>query len=230
MWARWQCEGAGPEAEHQKQTFQTLGLSVVCSCFGHWCRTIEVMNVKQQKHKKKKHIGKKGNEKENVKQQRQITPLQRRRCMERNTCVRTPHGKIPPPKQNSHETSKIKPLFSPVFWPPRRSGKIFEDNSCATTKTKNKKSEKWAKKQKPRKAENAIFPLVFWWFQKQELISGPGGGVFLIQLGRRRFFSPFLGIQCQRPSVHKRYYTTKIGVSALFGVPRNERKSSDFKS
>ena len=49
-------------------------------------------------------------------------------------------------------------------------------------------------KTKTRKAENATFPLIFWWFQKQELISGPGGGVFLIQLGRRQFFfTPFFG-------------------------------------
>ena len=96
-------------------------------------------------------------------------------------------------KQTATKQAK-KPLFSPVFLPPRRSGKIFEDNSCAATKCKMENTEKWAKKQKPRKAENAIFPLIFWWFKKQELISGPRGGVFLIQLGRRGiFFSTFFG-------------------------------------
>ena len=41
MRARWKCEGAGPKAKHQKQTFQILGFSVVSSCFwslvqDHW--------------------------------------------------------------------------------------------------------------------------------------------------------------------------------------------------
>ena len=49
-------------------------------------------------------------------------------------------------------------------------------------------------KTKTRKSENAIFPLIFWGLQRQELISGPGGGVFFKKLRRRCFFlTPFLG-------------------------------------
>ena len=49
-------------------------------------------------------------------------------------------------------------------------------------------------KTKTRKSENAIFPLIFWGLQRQELISGPGGGVFFKKLRRKCFFvTPFLG-------------------------------------
>ena len=161
-----------------------------------------------------------------------MTHLQRRRYMKRNTSMRTPHGKTPSPKQTATRQANKKPLFSPVFWPPRKSGKNFEDNFLAANKTKNKNQRKMGQNTKTRKSENAIFPLIFWWFQRQELISGPGGGAFFLNSSVRNvfFLSPFWGVQFQRPSVRKRYYTIKIGVSALFGGPRNDRKSSNFKS
>ena len=51
-----------------------------------------------------------------------------------------------------------------------------------------------SQKTKTRKAENAIFPLIFWWLQKQELISGPGGGGgFDTARSKTIFFTPFFG-------------------------------------
>ena len=50
-------------------------------------------------------------------------------------------------------------------------------------------------KTKTRKSENAIFPLIFWWLQRQELISGPGGGAFFwySSVADEFFLTPFLG-------------------------------------
>ena len=54
-----------------------------------------------------------------------------------------------------------KPLFSPVFLPPRKTGKIFEDTFLAANKTKNKNKEKWAKQRKPENRKTLFFPWFF---------------------------------------------------------------------
>ena len=109
--------------------------------------------------KKKKKRKTKRKQKEQVRQQGRITHLRRRRYMKRNTSIRTPHGKTPPPKTSATRQAK-KTLFFSVFWPPRKSGTNFEDNFSAANKTKTKN------KRNGPKIENAkigkrYFPLTF---------------------------------------------------------------------
>ena len=86
--------------------------------FGHRYRTIEVINVKRRittpLHPKKTERKTKRKQKEQARQRGRITHLQRRRYMKRNTSIRTPHGKTPPPKNLSRDNPK-KTWFFPVF-------------------------------------------------------------------------------------------------------------------
>ena len=123
------------------------------------------------------------------------------------------------------------PCFPLFFWQPWKRGRNFVDNFSWANKTKNRKEGKWAKNREREKRKHYFSPDLLM-SPKGRVNKRAGGGRF-IHTARSTvlFLDPLLGVHFQRSSQRKRYYTTKIvGVSALFRVPTNERKSSNFKS
>ena len=190
MWARWKCEGAGPKAEHQKQNFRYWGFLWFDLVFGHWCRTIEVINVK-----------------------RWIPP--------------PPQKKRTENKKKTEGTSKTA-RTNHTFATKKVHEEKHEHKDTTWKNTTTKKICHKGQKSRTRKSENAIFPLIFWCLRKEKLIRGR---FFWYSSVDGEVFGPSsLGVQFQKLSVRKRYYTTKIVALAFFRVPTNERKSSNFKS
>ena len=185
-------------------------------------------NTKKKKHKRKT----KRKQKDKVRHQRQMTHLQRRRCIQRNTSIRTPHGRTPPPKKTATRQAIKKPLFSPVFGHPGGVGKFLRIIFFwRRTKPKTKKQEKWAKKQNPKIGKHCFSP-DFLMVPKGRVNKRSGGGRFFdTARSQTNLFDPlFWGSNFKGRVYTNDIILQKIGVSALFGVPRNERKSSNFKS
>ena len=135
----------------------------------------------------------KENKRNNVRQQRQITPLQRRRCIKRNTSIRTPHGKIPPPKQNSHETSKKNPCFPLFFGHPGGVGKFLRIIRARQPKPKTKKQKNGPKNKTPKSGKRYFSP-DFLMVPKARVNKRSGGGRFFdTARSKTIFFTPFLG-------------------------------------
>ena len=70
-----------------------------------------------------------------------------------------------------------KTLFSPVFWPPRKSGKNFEDNFLVANKTKNKKKKNGPKNENPKIGKRYFSP-DFLMAPKARVNKRSGGGHF----------------------------------------------------
>ena len=122
-----------------------------------------------------------------------------------------------------------QPCFSLFFGHPERVAQILRIIFRRWAKPKTKKERKMGQKSRTQESENAIFP----WFcmpPKGRVNKRARGFFFDTARSTAMFLDPLFGVQFQRLSVRKRYYTTKIVVSALFRDPTNERKSSNFKS
>ena len=106
------------------------------------------------------------------------------------TCKKHHHQKnLPRDKQK-------KTLFFPGFWPPRKSGTNFEDNFSAANKTQKQKKKKNGPLIENAKIGKRYFSPDFLMPPKGRVNkrAGGGGGVFLMQLGRRRsFWTLFFG-------------------------------------
>ena len=85
-------------------------------------------------------------------------------------------------------TKSTKTLVFPCFLGlPEKRAELGRIIFRGRTNPRTEKKET-GQKSRTRKTENTIFPLIFCRLQREELISGPGGGVFLIQVGRQICF------------------------------------------
>ena len=149
--------------------------------------------------------------------------------MNRNTGIRTPHGKKNITRTNCHETSKKTLFFFSLFLATSEEREKFWGQFFGGEQSHQKNGPK----NENAKIGKRYFSPDFLMPPKGRVNkrSGGGGAFFWYSSVEGEVFGPsFFGVRFQRPSERKRYFTTKIGVSALFRVPRSERKSSNFKS
>ena len=154
--------------------------------FGHWYRTIEVINVKRYTPSPKKNITEnKKKTKGTSKTARTNQTFAAMKVPEGNTSIRTPHGNNRKPKCNifdkKRENNSTKTLVFPCFfWQPWKRGRNLGGYFFGGEQ-KNQGTEKKENGPKIKNAKNGkrYFALIFWCLQKEELISRPGGGGFL---------------------------------------------------
>ena len=126
-------------------------------------------------------------------------------------------------KTNCHKRSTKNPCFPLFFGHPGGVGKFLRIIFWCRTKPKRKKYKNGPNNKAPKIGKRYFSP-DFLMVQKARVNERSGGGAFFwySSVANVSCLPPFWGVQFQRPSLRKRYYTTKIGVWALLVAPRND--------
>ena len=194
MWARWR--EAGPKAEDQTQKCRCWGFQCFDLGFGHWSRTLEVINVKRwitpgPKQKKKEN---KMENKRNNKTSKTNHTFATKKVREEKHEHKATTWKNTITKTNCHKTSKKNPRFPLFFGHPGGVGKFLRIIFWWWTKPKRKKLKNGPKNNTPKIGKRYFSP-DFLMVPKARVNKRSRGGRFFDTAPSQMFFvyPPFGG-------------------------------------